>query len=98
MYDRGEDEFDRERGGFGGFGGGGSGHHYHESSSYLPQYVSTAAAFDQMWSLRAIPRWVPISSLKIAWGSLAVLALAIGATIVYAFVQLAAGNDFVSGS
>ncbi|KAG0016709.1 hypothetical protein BGZ81_011083, partial [Podila clonocystis] len=93
MYDRGEAEFDREQG-----GPVGGGHHYHESSSYLPQYVSTAAAFDQMWSLRAIPRWVPISSLKIAWGSLVVLALAIGATIVYAFVQLATGNDVVSGS
>ncbi|KAG0352282.1 hypothetical protein BG005_008263 [Podila minutissima] len=98
MFDHGEDEFDRERGGSGAGGEGGSGHHYHESSSYLPQYVSTAAAFDQMWSLRAIPRWVPISSLKIAWGSLMVLVLAIGATIVFAFVQLATGNDIVSGS
>ncbi|KFH70604.1 hypothetical protein MVEG_03454 [Podila verticillata NRRL 6337] len=86
----GDDGFDCER--------GLAGHPYHESNTYLPQYVSTAAAFDQMWSLRAIPRWVPISSLKIAWGSLAVLVLAIGATIVFAFVQLASGNDVVSGS
>lgn len=54
-------------------------------------------AFDGMWSLRAIPSWVPISSLKIAWGSLMMLGLAITATIVYDFVQLGLGNDLVSG-
>ncbi|KAF9430271.1 hypothetical protein BGZ94_007641 [Podila epigama] len=73
---------------------------WQESSHGLPMYVTAAgatAAFDQLWSLRAIPSWVPISSLKIAWGSLSVLVLAIGATIVYDFVQLAAGIDVVSG-
>ena len=70
----------------------------HESHFHLPQYGGVAGlAFDAMWSLRAIPSWIPISSIKIAWGSLAVLVLAIGATIVYDFIQLGMGNDVVSG-
>ncbi|KAG0344989.1 hypothetical protein BG004_004036, partial [Podila humilis] len=60
-----------------------------DSHQYLPQYMSTIA-FDQLWSLRAIPRWIPVSSLKIAWGSLGVLVVAIGATIVYDIWQVAA--------
>ncbi|KAG0053904.1 hypothetical protein BGZ83_000217 [Gryganskiella cystojenkinii] len=71
----------------------------HESQFHLPQYNSGVAglALDAMWSLRAIPSWFPISSLKVAWGSLVMLVMAIGATIVYDFVQLGLGNDVVSG-
>ncbi|KAF9577232.1 hypothetical protein BGW38_007702 [Lunasporangiospora selenospora] len=62
----------------------------------LPQYrTDTALA---LWGLRAIPSWIPLSSLKIAWSSLAILVLTIGGTIVYDFVQLGLGNDLVSGS
>ncbi|KAF9188017.1 hypothetical protein BGZ51_000890 [Haplosporangium sp. Z 767] len=74
----------------------------HESNFHLPQYTSQVNTrmfeFDARWSVRAIPTWVPISSLKIAWGSLLLLAVAIAMTIVYDFVQLALGNDIVSGS
>ncbi|KAG0265405.1 hypothetical protein BG011_004790 [Mortierella polycephala] len=74
----------------------------HESNFHLPQYTGQANTgmfeFDARWSVRAIPIWVPISSLKIAWSSLLLLAVAIGMTIVYDFAQLALGNDIVSGS
>ncbi|GJJ76521.1 hypothetical protein EMPS_08880 [Entomortierella parvispora] len=70
----------------------------HESQFHLPQYGAAAGlAFEAMWSLRAIPSWIPISSIKIAWGSLVILALAITATIVYDFVQLGMGNDVNAG-
>ncbi|KAG0208875.1 hypothetical protein BGX28_000274 [Mortierella sp. GBA30] len=76
----------------------------YESGRHPPQYAATdgghmgGLALDAQWSLRAIPAWVPLSSLKVAWGALVVLALAICATIVYDFVQLGLGNDVVSGS
>ncbi|KAF8954706.1 hypothetical protein BGZ46_002840 [Entomortierella lignicola] len=58
--------------------------------------LENGTAFDVMWSLRAIPTWVPFSSIKIAWGSLGILAAAITATIVYDFVQLGMGNDVMA--
>ncbi|KAF9115503.1 hypothetical protein BGX27_007518, partial [Mortierella sp. AM989] len=47
-----------------------------------PQHaLENGAMFDATWSLRAIPNWIPVSSLKIAWGSLGILAVAISTTI-----------------
>lgn len=45
----------------------------------LPHHMGE---LDTFWSLRAIPRWVPVSGLKIAWGALLLLICGIGATIV----------------
>ncbi|KAG0211121.1 hypothetical protein BGX33_004509 [Mortierella sp. NVP41] len=70
----------------------------HESNFHLPLYsFGNGLGFDARWSLRAIPAWFPVSSIKIAWMSLSVLVLAIGSTIVYDFIQLARGNDIVAG-
>ncbi|KAF9576857.1 hypothetical protein EC968_003364 [Mortierella alpina] len=70
----------------------------HESNLHLPQYAAADwPAFDARWSLRAIPAWVPLSSLQVAWGALVLLAAAICTTIGYDFVQLATGHDVVSG-
>ncbi|KAF9348144.1 hypothetical protein BGX34_002657 [Mortierella sp. NVP85] len=63
-----------------------------------PHELENGRAHDAKWGLRAIPSWIPVSSLKVAWSSLALLIVAIIATIVYDFVQLALGNDVVSGS
>jgi len=60
-----------------------------------PHELENGRAYD---GLRAIPSWSPVSSLKVAWSSLALLIVAITATIVYDFVQLALGNDVMSGS
>ncbi|KAG0015994.1 hypothetical protein BGZ80_009500 [Entomortierella chlamydospora] len=71
---------------------------YSDPGKRLSLYaLENGIAFDPMWSLRAIPTWIPVSSLKIAWGSLGILASIISATIVYDFVQLALGNDVVDG-
>ncbi|KAF9943267.1 hypothetical protein BGZ67_003030 [Mortierella alpina] len=69
----------------------------YESSLHLPQYaVAEVPTFDARWSLRAIPAWVPLSSLQVAWGALVLLAVAICTTIGYDFVQLASGHNVVS--
>ncbi|KAG0312432.1 hypothetical protein BGZ99_009523 [Dissophora globulifera] len=69
----------------------------HESNFYLPQYtLGEALAFDAMWSLRAIPDWIPLSGMKVAWGSLSMLVVTIGATIVYDFVELGLGKNVMS--
>lgn len=70
----------------------------YESSLHLAQYTGSEwPAFDARWSLRAIPAWVPLSSLQVAWGALVLLATAICSTIGYDFVQLATGHGVVSG-
>ncbi|KAF9385987.1 hypothetical protein BGX21_000921, partial [Mortierella sp. AD011] len=67
---------------------------YSDPGKQLSLYaLENGIAFDPMWNLRAIPTWIPVSSLKIAWGSLGILASIISATVVYDFVQLAMGND-----
>ncbi|KAF9165343.1 hypothetical protein DFQ26_000277 [Actinomortierella ambigua] len=84
-----------------GGGGGGSGRSHtggrpalSESQWTLPQHHQQILAdFDALWSLRAIPKWVPMSSLAIAWSSLGVLCFGIGATVVYDFVQLGLGHN-----
>ncbi|KAG0298133.1 hypothetical protein BGZ98_000306 [Dissophora globulifera] len=69
----------------------------HESNFYLPRYtLGEALAFDAMWSLRAIPDWIPLSGMKVAWGSLSMLVVTIGATIVYDFVELGLGKNVMS--
>ncbi|KAG0266951.1 hypothetical protein DFQ27_009309 [Actinomortierella ambigua] len=85
----------------GGGGGGGCGRSHtggrpalSESQWTLPQHHQQILAdFDALWSLRAIPKWVPMSSLAIAWSSLGVLCFGIGATVVYDFVQLGLGHN-----
>ncbi|KAF9935288.1 hypothetical protein FBU30_004863 [Linnemannia zychae] len=69
--------------------------HIHESNFHLPLY--SLEEFNAQWSLRAIPKWFPMSSTSIAWVSLIILTLAIGSTIVYDFIQLAHGKDLVGG-
>ncbi|KAK3819864.1 MAG: hypothetical protein J3Q66DRAFT_311615 [Benniella sp.] len=63
-----------------------------------PHELENGRVYDATWGLRAIPSWIPVSSLKVAWSSLALLIVTITATIVYDFVQLALGNDVMSGS
>ncbi|KAI1319074.1 hypothetical protein EDD11_004963 [Mortierella claussenii] len=53
-------------------------------------------AHESLWSLRAIPSWIPVSGLRVAWISLVVLAVAISATIIYDFVQLGLGKNVMS--
>ncbi|KAG0223756.1 hypothetical protein BGW41_005375 [Actinomortierella wolfii] len=90
-------------GGFDGRGGGGSNGlcgrpSLPESQWTLPQHQQSLADFDAQWSLRAIPEWVPLSSLTVAWSSLGVLCFGIGATIIYDFVLLGLGKNPVGSS
>ncbi|KAF9435685.1 hypothetical protein BGZ76_005730 [Entomortierella beljakovae] len=66
--------------------------------SRTSQYVLEGGlALEAMKSLHAIPEWIPISSLKVAWGSLGILLIAISSTVIYDFVQLGMGNDVMGG-